>query len=297
MAQANFGSLIAEVASTLHMDPSPGGEDETTIKRALNWSGRYIWTSRPWPERKAETIITTVAPYSTGTATFTENSTSVTGSGTAWSGFSGRKIALGYNAPFYRISANGSVTAITLTRSYIEDTASGSTYVVYQDEYDTASVVDSISSAYLLHANTTGPMLSVGEARIDIDATVQTTAGKPRVVGLTTPTTSGTPRIRITPVPDDVYAILVKYDKAWVHLSGASDTPVLDANKESLLIEGALLFAQRPSDNKMQTSYDQLEALIEIFWKKNQGMTPLVMQREGFNRGGTRDVVYLNVTT
>jgi hypothetical protein len=52
-----------------------------------------------------------------------------------------------------------------------------------------------------------------------------------------------------------VYAILVKYDKAWTDLSGGSDTPVLDANKESLLIEGALLFAQRPSDNKMQTSY------------------------------------------
>jgi hypothetical protein len=288
--------LIGEVASILHMDSTSGGEDATSIQRALNWAGRYIWTSRPWPERKAEAIFTTVAPYSTGTADFTENSAAVTGSGTTWSSFTGRKMARAFNAPFYRISANGGVTAITLARNYLEDTAAGATYLIYQDEFDTSSAVESISSAYLLVNSGYGPMLSVTEARLDLDATIQTTSGKPRAVALTTPTTAGTPRIRITPVPDDVYAILVKYDKAWTDLSGGSDTAVLDANKESLLIEGALLFAQRPSDNKMQTSYEQLEALIDIFWKKNQGMTPLTIQREGFNRGGQRDIVYLNVT-
>jgi hypothetical protein len=297
MAQMNLGSLTAEVASILHMDPSSGGEDESTIKRALNWSGRYIWTSRPWPERKAEVILTTKAPYSTGTATFTENSAAVTGSGTTWSSFTGRKMARAFNAPFYRISANGGVTAITLARNYLEDTAAGATYLIYQDEFDTASVVEAISSAYLLLNSGTGPMLSVSEARLDLDATIQTTSGKPRAVALTTPTTAGTPRIRVTPVPDDVYAILVKYDKAWVDFNASTDTSPLDSNKESLLVEGALLFAQRPADNKMQTSYEQLEALIDIFWKKNQGMTPLTVQMEGFNRGGSRDVVYLNVTT
>lgn len=295
MAQMNFGSLIADTAATLHMDPSPGGEDEATIKRALNWAGRYIWTSCPWPERKAVTVLTTKAPYSTGTATFTENSASVTGSGTTWSSFSGRKMATGYNAPFYRISANASTTAITLARSYIEDTASGSDYVVYQDEYDTASTVDTILSAHLLVNQTTGPALFVSEERIDSEVTIQAYAGKPTTVGLCIPTTTGTPRIRVTPVPDDVYALEVKYLKAWVDLSAASDTPVLDSNKESLLISVALLFAQRPSDNRVMMDYDRADKLIDEYFRKNKSMAPMTFRKRRFDERGSQDWVYWNI--
>jgi hypothetical protein len=287
--------LIGEVASILHMDSTSGGEDATSIQRALNWAGRYIWTSCPWPERKAVTVLTTVAPYSTGTADFTENSASVTGSGTTWSSFTGRKMATGYNAPFYRVSANGGVTAITLARNYIEDTASGSSYVIYQDEYDTASTVDTITSAHLLVNQTTGPALFVSEERIDSEVTIQAYAGKPTTVGLCIPTTAGTPRIRVTPVPDDVYGIEVKYLKAWTDLSGASDTPVLDANKESLLISVALLFAQRPSDNRVMMDYDRADKLISEYFKKNKSMAPMTFRKRRFDERGSQDWVYWNI--
>lgn len=295
MAKANFGSLILEVGSTLHMDTSSGSEDETTIKRAINWAGRYAFTAYPWPERKAVSVITTVAPYSTGTATATENSAAVTGSGTAWSGYTRRKFALGYNAPFYRISANASTTALTLARNYIEDTATASTYVVYQDEYDVGATVDVIESAHLLLNQTTGPMLAVSEARIDSEVTIQSYAGKPTTVGLCVPTTAGTPRIRVTPVPDDVYAIEVKYWKAWTDLVSATDYPAFDQNKESLLVSLALLWAQRPSDNRAMMDYATADALCAKYWAKNQSMAPMTFRKRRFDERGSQDWVYWNI--
>ena len=293
MAKMNFGSLIAEVGSILHMDTAAGGEDEATIKRALEWAGRYIWTARPWPERKAVATISTVAPYSTGTATFTNASASVSGSGTTWTGFSARKMATAYNAPFYRILSVGGATAVTLARTYLEATATGSGYVVYQDEYDTGSAVDTILSAQLVLNQWYGPMLSVSEDRIDAEATVQGSAGKPLVVGLCVPTTAGTPRIRVTPVPDDVYAIEIKYLKGWAGLTESSDFPDLDQNKESLLVEAALLFAQRPSDNRAMTNYAQVDDLIKTYWNRNQNLAPIVYQKRGFDQGDHGGYVYV----
>lgn len=287
--------LIGQVGSDLHLDTTSGSEDETTIKRAINWAGRYIWTACSWPERKAETVITTVAPYTTGTADFTNASASVAGSGTTWTGFEKRKIALAYNLPFYRILSVGGATAVTLARNYLEATVAGSAYVAYQDEYDTASAVDTIVSATLLLAQTTGPLLQVSEDRIDAEATIQAYAGKPHSVGICIPTTTGTPRIRVTPVPDAVYAINVKYLKAWTDLSSGSDTPVLDANKESLLISVAHLFAQRSGDNRVLIDYDRADALIATYMKKNQSQAPMTFRRKRFDERGSQDWVYYNV--
>lgn len=295
MAQANFGALIGQVGADLHLDTSSGSEDETTIRNALNWAGRYIWTAFTWPERKAETVLTTVAPYTTGTATLTANSASVTGSGTTWTGFAKRKIALAYNLPFYRVLSVGSATALTLARNYIEDTVAASAYVVYQDEYDTSSVVDVITSATLLLSQTTGPILQVSEDRIDAEATIQAYAGKPHSVGICIPTTTGVPRVRVSPVPDDVYAIHLKYLKMWADMTNATDTPLLDANKESLLISVAHLFAQRSGDNRVLIDYDRADALISTYAKKNQSQAPMTFRRKRFDERGSQDWVYYNV--
>ena len=288
--------LIGEVASILHMDSTSGSEDATSILRALNWAGRYIWTACQWPERKAVTTISTVAPYTTGTADFTNASASVTGSGTTWTGFAARKMALGYNAPFYRILSVDGAKELTLARNYLETTATGAEYLIYQDEYDTASTVDTIVSAQLILNQTMGPLLKVAEERIDSEATIQAYAGKPHSVGMCVPTTAGTPRIRVTPVPDAVYAIELKYLKAWTDLANDGAAPVLDANKESLLIEAALLFAQRPSDNRVMTIYPQVDEVIKTYWQKNQSLAPMTFRRRRFDERGSQDWVYMNVT-
>lgn len=295
MARLSYKQLVDQVCSDLHLDSTPGSEDETTVKRSVNFAGRYIATAFDWPELMVETILTTVAPYSTSTATFTQNSTSVTGGATTWTGFAGRKMALSYNAPFYRISTVGGVASITLARAYLEATATNSTYVIYQDEYDTTTAVDSIRAANLLLTSSVGPMLAVSQSQIDSESTVQTTAGKPLAIGLCSATTTGTKRIRLTPVPDTVYAILLHYKTAWVNLEAPSATPVLDEDKDSLIISVAEVFAQRPADNRPITSYQQADELIALYWSKNKPHGPLTFRKKRMDQSGSRDWVYLQV--
>lgn len=295
MAQLDFDGLVEQVAADLAMDPTSGSEDETTIKRAVNWAGRRITASRDWPWRRAQTVISLVAPYTTGTATFTLDSAAVTGTGTTWTGFSARKMARAYNGPFYRISSVGGATSVTLARNFLEATATDSAYVIYQDEYDTASTVDVIESAYLLHNNTYGPMLAVAEDRIDAEATIQTRAGKPVMVGLTVPTTAGTPRIRVSPIPDAAYGIALKYQKGFTDLVNPTDTPVIPQNLEWLLVSVAELYAQRAPNLPIGQTEAQVEALIHRAWSDQQGHTLILHQRAGFDRSAHQPTTHWNV--
>ena len=296
MAKLTFTQLIGEVGALIGITPASGSEEETSIKWAINAAGRRIWTSRPWPERFVETTITTVAPYSTGTADFTNASASVTGSGTTWTGFAGRKMALGLNAPWYRISTIGGVTSITLARVYQETTVTGSTYTIYQDEYDTLSTADSIVSAHLLYNNSYGPLHIAPEGELDADAMVQLTTGRPTVVALTRETTSGTKRLRVTPVPDSVYAIVVKYLKSYTALSGGSDTSGLNENQEWLLVQGALLYAQRIPNARQLTGEAEFEALLARAWKDAAPIAPMTAQRRTFDRAEVSPITYFRVT-
>ncbi|MBM4032165.1 MAG: hypothetical protein FJ291_10310 [Planctomycetes bacterium] len=69
--------------------------------------------------------------YSTGTATFTNGSTTVTGSGTAWAaGMVGSWIRRGSDAAAYRIAAVASGTSLTITPAYAGATGSGQPYTI-----------------------------------------------------------------------------------------------------------------------------------------------------------------------
>ncbi len=99
----------------------------------------------------------------------------------------------------------------------------------------------------------------------------------------------------MSPVPDDVYAIHLKYLKMWADMTNATDTPLLDANKESLLISVAHLFAQRSGDNRVLIDYDRADALISTYAKKNQSQAPMTFRRKRFDERGSQDWVYYNV--
>lgn len=73
------------------------------------------------------------ALYSTGTVTVTQNSTTVTGSGTTFTaGMVGRQFRTGGSSPIYTISAFGSATSITLDLPWGNPTATLQTYQIYQ---------------------------------------------------------------------------------------------------------------------------------------------------------------------
>lgn len=85
-----------------------------------------------WRFRKKHVILPTTAPYSTGTVAVTNGSTTVTGSGTAWTSDMIGQIFKGPDSKNYIISAVGSTTELTLSSNYIGTTvASGGSYTVY----------------------------------------------------------------------------------------------------------------------------------------------------------------------
>jgi hypothetical protein len=277
---STLSKIKAHVAAILKTDTTPGSEDDVQLTEAVDYVGRRLWQMRPWPERVKQTTIITSAPYSTGTADFTLNSTTVTGHSTTWSGYAGYKIARGYSLPWYRVSTNGGVTSIVLDRVFREASASLSNYVVYQDEIDVATDVDTITACNLVVNGAEGQPIAVGRSLMDDYSIVQTGVGKPRGASLVVSTTDGTKRVRVTPVPDAAYAILVTYDKSWSKLAGDNDVPSFHENREWLLVEGAILYGQRLSSAERQTSEGQLEALADKAWKASQPHAPILFQRE-----------------
>lgn len=100
----------------------------------------------PWAERQARLIVR--PSYTTGTVSIDKGSTTLTGSGTAWTttdDFSianaranGRVTINGGRIP-YIVSSVGGAESITLTSQFTEDDVSDGSYVYFEDEYDLAS--------------------------------------------------------------------------------------------------------------------------------------------------------------
>ncbi len=290
--------IKGHVSSILKLDATPGSEDDVQLTESIDMVGRRLWQMYPWPERVQDVTVLTSAVYSTGTATFTLDSTTLTGSGTTWSGFAGRKVARGWNLPWYRVLTNGGVTSIVLARAFKEATASASAYVVYQDEIDVATDVDTIQSCHLIVDGRRGPVVAVGRAVMDDASIVQSGTGKPRYVSLVLSQTTGTKRVRVTPVPDAIYAMQVVYHRSWSDLTNPNADIVFDENRRWLLTEGALLYGQRLSAAKQQSSESQLIALASRAWLDAQSHAPIVFQREpwGGRGGGITPNVSITVT-
>lgn len=93
------------------------------------------------PYLMTEGIITTVAPYETGTVDVTLGSATVTGNGTTWTAaMVGRKIRIAGENAYYRIKTFSSATSIILDTIYQGATktlalGTNPTYSIYKDEY------------------------------------------------------------------------------------------------------------------------------------------------------------------
>lgn len=94
-------------------------------KRAVH----ELWTARDWSWLYDEFTVTTVAPYSTGTIAFTQNSATITGTGTAWSTSWPTPIILtGNDGQPWFVSAILSPTSATLEKEWPYANASAQSY-------------------------------------------------------------------------------------------------------------------------------------------------------------------------
>ena len=118
-------------------------DQRTMVNRIINRTLHRIAGSHPWPFLLDESFFPTVDDYSDGTVTATNGSATITGASTTFTAaMVGRKIRVGSENAYYRISAFVSTTEVTLETTYQGTTQSGATYRIYQDEYRLRADVD-----------------------------------------------------------------------------------------------------------------------------------------------------------
>lgn len=291
-----YAEMVGELGAWFDLDVTPNSEGETTVKRALNWGARRVWNARFWHERRGVTQVYTALPYSTGTVTLTNLSTTVTGSGTTWtSAMTGRKIARSLQDPPYRFTYVGATSGtIAPSTGYAEATASGAGYVIYQDEYDIATDVQDIYECQLFRQEMGGKMDKVSESALDGGRFIHGVSGYPVAFSQTGEQTVGTKRLRVYPIPDAVYRIQVKYWKRYSNMTAPGSTCGLHEDKEFLVLKTAALYLQGLSDVRPLTSESEVSQLIEQASRELQDNVPIAYVKNGFDAGAGNGGLYLN---
>lgn len=133
-------NLMSEAAALAGYTIGTTGQDATNKVRAqrrvniikADIISRY---GGKWDANYREGWIPLTPLYTTGTATFTQGSRTVTGVGTTFIvGMKGRKM-LGADGAYYKIASFVSTTSLILTQPYQGDTGSGAPVHIWQDEY------------------------------------------------------------------------------------------------------------------------------------------------------------------
>ena len=126
-----FDEIKNEIYSVLKVDASDVStidvSEAASVALRINQVQDGIFYDRGWEWRKRTLRLTLQKPYSTGTITVTENSRTVTGSGTTWTD----SMKLGYllkGSREYKIARVNSTTEVILSAPYDEATESGASY-------------------------------------------------------------------------------------------------------------------------------------------------------------------------
>lgn len=225
-----FQSLYQTIQSAI------GDESADTLSRIqefLNEGQRVIWNAHGWYFRKKKARFNTVAPYTTGTITATQSSTTLSISGGSLTGLEGYKFSLGASSPYYRILsvAVGGLSA-TLEVGYAGTTVTTSTFLIYKDEYELPTSVKSMISAKVLRSGWE-ELEYIDADRIDsFMSTQQLGTGVPRFynsdgVSYSISTSPNSLHMWLAPVPDDIHPVEYTYLASVTDMSDDDDTPSL----------------------------------------------------------------------
>lgn len=133
-----FSNLYSDVETICNVT-----NQRALVKRAVNRAQDKTFSFARWEFSLSDTFFATADDYSTGTVSVTNDSATVTGSGTTFtSSMVGRKFRIEGENAYYKIDAFVSATEITLEQNYQGDTASGETFSIFQDEYRLAGDLD-----------------------------------------------------------------------------------------------------------------------------------------------------------
>ena len=233
--------------------------------------------------------------YTTGTFAITQGATALVGTGTTWTAaMTKRKFAKGIGSPWYRFTRTGATTGTT-AEDYAEATETASNYAIFQDEYDLPSTAETITAVHLLYPYS--KMEQRTQQHMDDAYYVNPRTGIPDTWGSTETQTTAVRRIRISPVPNIVYRIRVRYLAAFTEVTIGGSDCVLGLNRQRAWLLASMYEAQRVGDAKQVTSNDEVEAAIDQAWVKEQPTSPLTIRKVPAGGRGGKPLYWTDDTT
>ena len=210
------------------------------IKDAIQ-IGLYRATALDLPHLMTDGYVTTVAPYTTGTVTATNDSTTITGASTIFTAaMIGRKIRVGSDTAWYRISAFVSTTEVTLESVYQGTTGSLQTYSIYKDEYKLPADMDTYKVMRQIENNQS--LIDLENTAFDLAVPVPNSAGDPAysILGGSKLDTYTTGTITVTVGSTTITGL----STAWTSVEGL--------DRGSKLTVGSVVYTVRSIDSATQ---------------------------------------------
>jgi len=197
----------------------------------------------PWTRLYVQSVLTTTAPYSTGTVSVQNGSSAITLTGGAWTGsMNGLEFRVTGDSDVYQFTQTGDSTGV-LDRPYAGTTNASAGYAIYQSVYPMPANCrhlddDSFAGMSRLATQEGQNALAAGMApdvAADSPQTGRPVAWWPYMDDASIPPQL---QVRVFPVPDKVYAIPCSYI-AEAAAPGATSFTLLPWLQPAALIEGA----------------------------------------------------------
>ena len=279
----NFQDLYTDLIDRVR-DNISGSATVVLAKRYINTALQDMHVNPGnnfiWQQRRGTLI--THAPYTTGTIAIASSArTTVTGTDTLWNtavtgfGFNnaraGGKIAISESSEIYTVSTVSSDTSITLESMYTGDTISGQSYTYYEDEYALASDFLRPIDFNLFSMDWNIPIVGALDfRRANVRNSIR---GKPKLACFIhlafSGSTSQRPRVVLSPVPDDEYAIPYWYYTANLAVTSAgvaqeslsddSDEPIVPLRFRHAIVFHALYHWYRDMKNDTRSQEAKAE--------------------------------------
>lgn len=219
---------------------------ETELNELIDGEHVGILGDNSWAERKAQGLITTTAPYSTGTITTT--GIAVAGVGTTWtSSMVNSYLRPGDRTEYYTVVGFSGVTSLTLERAIAGGDISAETYQIFKTIYTLPTDCERITSLTYQDklAETTRQHLD------RIDPYRSTTGSVPEMYCYVETDTDMTRQIEIWPVPSA--AVLLRFQYLKLNdLTAPTDAPLYRSDVlvwKSAMSAAYLLYAKTGDTN------------------------------------------------
>lgn len=264
-------TLYTEVGDRLNLDPTVTA-NKTRLIRWANFIQNDIASRYPFDWLITNGFIQTTTDYTTGTITGTAGSTSITGSGTAWtSAFLNAYLQPANDTNWYEVQTVGGATAITLTKPLTAAITAG-TYTLRTTYYDLPSNCFKVFD--VRQTNTPIKLTNLGLYTLDQYQPDINTVSNPTgyfLFGedpLVAASAAKQTLIGFFPTPDAKYNIQIRYFLELTDLSADTDIPLIPVPYTNVLLDGmewlGNKFINDPKENECKQGYEfGIQKMIE----------------------------------